>query len=700
MRTRQTGYSLIELSIVIVIVFIIANILLSYASDFIHRMKIDSTANDMSLVPIAVQRRNAHDGFLFSFWDENGGRAPTADTLVWDEGDGFLELLNDYLVGRSNTQCGQGADGWNPVNTDGQPDGGVETLIERAALVPCYKLRGRLPWGLTASAALSPDTTGAVGSFAMYLNFTDAYFDAKDNPDNNILNMSLFRNAIEAKMKDGVNGVPRVAFTVVNDLADITDDGVDDGAGGFRSITSRECELDLENCVLAVYIDFAGTTNGMFKRTDNQDYFVDDVTFGSSIAGGRQKCAYWTENAGGWTSTATDCGIKGGSGDTSVTLVVNSAQTEELRITEFAGGVAVDHLCRVYQADPAGSPTPVTLRPVPAPDDVTPCGFTKNGNIVQLLSDEMHTGVLYGEDVIATAIFSSQMTLYSDTASTVFIVKDTSGNPVFRLDNSGNFETRGNGIIEGDISVTNNASFLMANNSTIQLGLVSDASSLTLSRSAGGDFTISSTGPNLEILAEERLSIGAPEGVVLENGTTLHASRSTLTGELFDPDNGVNSDALKSISEMVTADMAKYLDDTSSPIQIVGIDRIEGEFATLTKPNCLAFAKDSNYTVNGPESNPYRKVLTNEQRNNDTFGQSLARLVLVPIFMKTYNAAFGDNQIYSQHGVHSSPSEWDIYLYLSGEGAFGTGGREDGAGASLAMSICDYSSLNLSRQVF
>ena len=193
------------------------------------------------------------------------------------------------------------------------------------------------------------------------------------------------------------------------------------------------------------------------------------------------------------------------------------------------------------------------------------------------------------------------------------------------------------------------------------------------------------------------MSLEAPDGVVVENGSTIHSSRSALTGDLFDAINGINSDALKSRSELVTADMAKYLDDTSSPIQIVGIDRIEGEFATLVKPNCLAFADNSNYS--SPEANPYKPLIDDGTIDPDN-GQALARLVLVPIFMKTYNAAFGDNQIYSQHGVHSSPTEWDVYLYLSGEGAFGTGGREDGAGASLAMSICDYSSLNLSRQTF
>ena len=148
---------------------------------------------------------------------------------------------------------------------------------------------------------------------------------------------------------------------------------------------------------------------------------------------------------------------------------------------------------------------------------------------------------------------------------------------------------------------------------------------------------------------------------------------------------------------MVTSDMAKYLDDTSSPIQIVGIERVEGEFLQLTKPNCLSFMDDANYS--SAAANPYREIIDDIGGALGS-GESYARIVLVPMYFKTYNSAFGDNQVFSQHAAHSSATTWDIYLYLSGEGAFGTGAREDGAGGSLAMVLCDYSSINFSRQTF
>lgn len=696
---RQLGYSLIEITIGVVIVSILTSIAISYFADYNHRLKIDRSASEFAIVISAVQRRNAHDGFLFSFWDENGTRAATNDTISWDEGDEFRELLNDFLVGRENATCGQGADGWNPVNSDGGPDAGAPTLMERTALVPCNRLRGQLPWRLGASAAISPDVTGAVGTFSLYLNIQNAYFENKDNPGNNMLNFSLLRRSIEQKLSDGINGVPRVEFVTINDIADIEDD---------VTLTSLECEGDIANCSIAVYVDFQGTTNGMFKRTDNQDFMLDDLTFGSSVAGGRQRCSFWEQDiaTGAWSNTVVDCGIRGGAGDNSVTLIVDDTQSKSFKVTNEVG---LSHICRVFMAEDRVA-NRMNLVPSPAPNDVTPCGFTANGNIVQMMSDEAHVGTVYGEEIVANAIFASQTTLYSSvngqqmlrvydsTHSTFNFSVDNNGNTfmIGTLDVGGVATFRDGVVAENDLTVFGNGNFLMSNGSDIQMGLVTEDSSLTFSRNGAGTFTMNSTGIDLQILADNRLSLGATEGVITEQGTTIHAARSTLRGDWFNP-GGINTDALKSLSELVTADMAKYLDDTSSPIQIVGIDRIEGEFATLTKPNCLAFAADANFSAG---ANPYATLLSDTQRNDPATGQALARLMLVPIFMKTYNSAFGDNQIYSQHGVHSSPSTWDIYLYLSGEGAFGTGGREDGAGASLAMSLCDYSGINLSGQSF
>jgi hypothetical protein len=234
-------------------------------------------------------------------------------------------------------------------------------------------------------------------------------------------------------------------------------------------------------------------------------------------------------------------------------------------------------------------------------------------------------------------------------------------------------------------------------------------SSVVMKRNGAGKFSIETSGVEFEILAGDNdqgislhntagdveVRIKADEGVVAENGTSFYASKSTMRNANFDPVDGITTDEEKALAELVTADMAKMLDDTSSPIQIVGIDRVEGTFTTLTKPDCLWFTADSNYS--SPAANPYRELIDSGALSN---GEDYARLVLMPMYFKTYNSAFGDNQIYAQHASHSTPTTWDIFLYLSGEGAFGTGAREDGAGGSLAMTLCDYSSIDFSRQTF
>ena len=148
----------------------------------------------------------------------------------------------------------------------------------------------------------------------------------------------------------------------------------------------------------------------------------------------------------------------------------------------------------------------------------------------------------------------------------------------------------------------------------------------------------------------------ADNGVVAENGTSFHNSKSTLSNSDFDA-SGISNENLRRRSELVTADMAKYLDDTSSPIQIVGVDRIEGAYMQMTKPDCLYFLDDNNYS--SQEANPYRDIIGTLPT---TDGQSLARLLLVPTYFKTYNSAFGDNQIYAQHAAHASSSAWDLSL--------------------------------------
>jgi hypothetical protein len=644
-------------------------------------------------------------------WDENGGRAATGDTLTWDA-DQFSDFVNDYLVGRQNPVCGNPDEGWDPMNTGGELTAGEELAMERAALVPCNTITTQAPFNFSLSAALSEDTTGAVDTFALYLNTEEVNFGNANNPDNNILNFQLVRQAILSNVRESAGGIPRVEYGIINDFSDITDDEV---------YTSNECEDELlanRRCDILVYVDYAGTTNGFFKRTDNQNFHMDDLTFGESIAAGRQTCAFWSKDTSTntWSSEIVDCGIRGGTGSPDVTLIVDESHTSDLFITNEAN---LTHMCNMYTVQDEAANEMLLTNEAP-PGDTSPCGITRDGNIVQLLTDEAYIGRVYSPEVIAENIFASQTTLYSNGVGDIMLqVYDASHTAaVFLVDNFGNVTAEGNlqvmgdgqfdqdVFIERDLVVSENASFEMNDGAVVQMG--EPSAGLVFSNTASGDFRMESTGINFEIIKgpgdqgitlkgdgnDTSIRLKANDGVLAESGTSMHGSRSTLRNEDFDP-SLIDSDAIKARSELVTADMAKYLDDTSSPIQMVGMDRVEGEFMQLTKPDCLWFMDDSNYS--SPAANPYRDVIDSGSLGT---GESYARLLLVPTYFKTFNSAFGDNQIFAQHAVHSSQTTWDIYLYLSGEGAFGTGAREDGAGSSIAMTMCDYSSIIFSRQSF
>lgn len=708
-RNRQQGFALTaELLLVIAIVVLMLNYLSGLLQDYLHAQDVDRAASQYSRIVVAVQKRTAHDGTLFGLWDTNGSKSATNATLSWGAAD-LPNFLDEYLVGHLNANCGKGADGWNPMNSAGGINDGDPSSMEQTALFPCFLLRKTdlLPFKLQVSSALSPDTNSSVASYVLYLDTQNANFDRRDKPENNILNLIMLRTSLEKNLTETSMGVASVYFVQPGALNDLADD---------INLTDTECETALianTECDIAVRIDFAGSSNGLYKRVNNLNFFTDDVTIGSSIATGRQKCAYWTPNGTGWDGEMTDCGIKGGANDDHVVFVADRTTTSSLQITNEA---SLGHLCAQFEpTNEAGgvmSVRPHTTTPS------TPCGITPDNTIIQLISDRAHVGRLLSRQVLSDEIYAGQTELFSSTNGQVMLKVFNSSHDaiVFSIDNLGNtsiagdLEVDGNTTLKKNLTVGENATFNMSNNGRIQMGATTDASSLSFSRGNAGNFTIAASGVQLDIIndnnhgirlesngAGSKMTLDASEGVVAANGTQLHASKSALNGTEFDPTDGINTDAEKSLSALITADMAKYLDDFSSSVQVVGMDRVEGEFLQLQKPNCLHFMNDANYS--SPEANPYRKFMADSGITSAN-GKEYARLLLVPTYFKTYNSAFGDNQLFAQHAIHSSADTWDVYLYLSGEGAFSTGAREDGAGGSIAVMLCDYSGLDVSKLAF
>ena len=699
---KQSGFTMVEIVIGVAILAIVLKFLSNIAVSYVHNINIEKSANEFTDVPVAVQKRLAHDSFAFSLWDENGGRAPTGNTIVWDE-DSFDELLGEYLVGRKHPGCGNLATGWNPLNTAGGPDTGVETEMERTALIGCNQLRGQLPYRISLSAIMVPDATSYASKFVMYMDMDNVNFGNLNSEDNNILNYSQLAIALTRMLKEDQNGIPDVQFGMANVLDDPNDDTV---------YTTQECSDQLANgnkCDIIISVNFSGSTNGIEKRTDNLNSFIDDVTFKQSTASAtKQRCYFWDRDAAGnWIAEQeVDCAIKAGAGDDDVVLVFDSSQSHEFIITN--DNANVNAMCNVYTKD--GNDKLVETA------NASPCGILPDGGVIQLITTNVQAEQIFSEELVSDRLYSGQVSLFNSANGAIVLdIYDSNHvNTVFQIDNIGNVIVMGTMDVDGDATFNSNASvegsfvanedvnLNMNNGGEVKIGNPDGNNGLVMTRNGSTDFTITNRGTNFGILAsngdegikynydgtELEVKVNAQRGVIAENGTSFHGSKSSLTGQNFSV-TGVSTDEEKKLSEFVTADMARYLHDKMSDIQIVGMDRIEGEYTTLNKPNCLAFMEDSNFS--SPAANPYRELI--DGGLDPSTGTSYARLMLNSVYFKTYNSAFGDNQIFAQHATHSTPTTWDIYLYLSGEGAFGTGAREDGAGGSLAVTFCDYSSI-------
>tara|TARA_R110001583_G_scaffold88876_5_gene230023 strand:+ start:2608 stop:4713 length:2106 start_codon:yes stop_codon:yes gene_type:complete len=688
---NQNGFTLVEIVVGLIIISLLSTAAYPLIVDYFFERDLNRASDQFLLITEGVQRRNTHDAFRYDLWDENGGGLPSGDLEIsWSNTatTNMGDLLGLYLVAKGNPFCGDNANGWNPLNDDGTIDGGNELTMERTALVPCGALRNPvLPFNVEISAIMQGDIDNSVSRFRLYIGFENANFGVKNKPSNNFLNMKKFQGALSNASADHLNGVSTAFFGTQGVDQDTILDDID--------FTDSECENEVRlgnECDLIVEVNFEGFTNGRYKRTDKLNFMVDDLTFGT-LAGGVQQCAKWTEDliTGVFNSEVVDCGIQGGTGNPDVTLVSIDASSTGLRIVNRAN---INHLCSVFErANTTGGAFNLSDT-----GETTPCGFTEDGGIIQLLADEAMIGTVNANELVSTSIYAEQTQLYrTGTNVNVLRVIDENGAQTFSMNNNGNIDSEGganfagNLVAEQDLIVSDNAAVLMNNNGVVRMGsLDNTGTQLVFTKDDITQvFTVSAPNGNLAIESNGEISITAPDGVIIENGSTLHTSVSALTGDLFDNVDGIDSAGLKALSEVVTYDLARVIDDTSSDVQIVGIDKIEGAFTQITKPNCLDFTEDSNYAT--PDHNPYRGMTLPS-------GESLARLVMVPIYFKTYNASFGDNQIYAQHGVHSSPTTWDVFLYLSGEGAFGTGAREDAAGSSLAMIICDYSSIEFSRK--
>lgn len=206
------------------------------------------------------------------------------------------------------------------------------------------------------------------------------------------------------------------------------------------------------------------------------------------------------------------------------------------------------------------------------------------------------------------------------------------------------------------------------------------------------------SGKNISLNADDRLNIDSNVFITGEN--KFYSNRSSLRDRSVESLSGNTekfSDLESNISknrnfEFVTRDYISHFENISSNLSIKSVSLVGGAGSTvLQKPNCLEFIDTS---LSSFESPYYGTTIYDDVNADPDLGYNYARIILIPVWFKTYSYGFGDNQAYTHHAVDSASDQWEVFNYLSGEGLSGTGAREDGAGSSLAMIYCDYSSVN------
>jgi hypothetical protein len=451
--------------------------------------------------------------------------------------------------------------------------------------------------------------------------------------------------------------------------------------------------------------------------------------------------------AGRWEAKEVDCGIFGGSDSEGTVEVVVGQQHANQYLVAAAG---LDYYCRVYEATADGE-----FQDIPDANENSrvPCGLMENGDVVQLAVENAFIGQAYIKDLIVQDIFSNSievvnpsvivdhevednlkiasigkfLTDYDPDVNILINIMDETRAALFTVDSTGYTHIRGdfevdlNGIFRQDLSVERNfrvsdtASFNMNsgsdvvfgaanelvfnNNGTsfdqftssgISLNIIADDAILTLNGEAGvqivsdnGDITLENSNPAGDI------NINALGGdVVIDSSNGAFYSKNTLTDTYINRAafDGLDADDKKDL-ELLNYGFGKYLDDKNGNISIHSTVNIESGLGNIiSKPDCLDFVRN-NTTGRYTGTNASTRASNNE-------GFDLARLFILPLYFKTYASALGNNQIFSQHAVHTGSDEWEVYMYLSGEGIQGTGAREDAAGSAIGLIVCDYNGVN------
>ena len=668
--------------------------------------------------------------------------------IYWDQDDYVDLFLNETMV--PNEAC-DGSGTWIPK------DSATGSAIRTVPLIPCGIYEDGLPFGLEFRGVLIKDSNPAnydegIGRFTTFINFDNSEVYNRSgflsgNTNQNANNIIQFMNYLEARQSADLYGTQSVELVRLDTAGDYM--------GGFQeNVEPSDCFLSggANTCEIAVHINFTGGNNQQFLRTDGTNGMLAPLSFTMSGADSRQgdmqTCARWVRNGANWEQDLVECGLHGGLGNSvedndadgfadegGVKNVTSEVSTDGLYITyrepgrdEFDDGQYPypNALCDVYPS-PGGN----FIDDLGVPSQV-PCGIYNTSTdptdpSVQVIADSQTIEDLYSQNIRAVDITARKLrvkegadpeifTLIDDADNSIYVVEDMGGNN-FRFSATGNYVQNGNmfisqgltvdgtTLLNDDLTVNGDVTFNLEDRFDINIASDGVGSSFdsynyidTTGYGVSGNYmslgsTIGNglflTGSNTVIDGTQSVTIKSPEIItdgtlIVPDGSETYSEVSSFNGGDVQDYTTANAEQ-RSLRSFVTKDYVKHLENISSDIVLKYVNVATPTSSYMDKPNCLDF-------VNSDPENTELYAGTDAATNFGN-GEDYARIMLLPISFKTYSNAYGSNQFYTHHAQDVSTG-WEIYFYLSGDGAVGTGAREDGAGTSIAMVYCDYSSID------
>lgn len=745
---KNKGLTLLE----VILALSIGSVILVAVIQFFSQLSLDQrmriVSKDIAAITNGVMRRLTNDGTDFSnFQDQVSAIPPTTiqnnDYIYWDSSTFATSFLGNYLV-PDNACAGTGS--WIPTGA------AVDDSIRTTPLIRCGLWENIDPLGLTFSAILKKENTasgiGGISGFRMFIRFENSQiFTRSGSAASNTTDFSRISKLIDAINDNfSANLIGNQSIYVAR-VADETDyNSVVEEVDGLSACFGG-------GCVIVIELNLTGSNNERYLRTDGLNAMLAPIRFaqnsGDVNAGQFQTCAFWEFDGTSWNATTQECGLRAGVDKTPANFGnnINTSQavttqsfTDELYITyrdmsapynDNNVHIPVTSSCFLYDDTAAGGYLSGT-------ETETPCGVIQNRTgadiIVQFVSNNSFSQKVFARNIISKTLNTNEFKLRHDPAlsNDIFILEDAAGNPLFDVKNVAGdwvfsltgeimdinlqqFNLNADSInMTGSLIHNGNSLFNIGNagmtvrdaNQSLNVNTNRTREQLSFSNNfynpVGGnsymgiDFSgiggllinLGTEGglraDNLNIEANStniRGGVNLLGDTVIREGANLYSQFSTFTNSQYtDADfDGVLSADRRALLRVATMDHVQHLENMNGKIVLRYVNVVSAGNGVIQKPHCLDFTNSPLY-----EGRPFHNTIASEGRN-------YARIVLVPIYFKTYVEAFGSNQIYT-HTAQDAGDNWLINQFITGENN-GLGAIEDGAGSSLAMVYCDYNSV-------